>query len=168
MPRLTAHDSSSAPRHAGDRLAELEERHGDVALMTRTMAGSPSLLIGYLELSKAMKRSRLDRGVSERMSIAVQQELGCATCLDAHVHAARTLGVPDYEIDLAKQATSADGRTAALVGYAHRVHTDPASITAADLDALRDVGVTETEMLDTVGLVALNVLTGTLNLVAGL
>ena len=166
--RFSAHTSATATGAAADRLAELEQRHGHVGTMVRTMAGSPSMLIGYLELSRAMKRSRLDRELSERISLAVQEALGCAACLQAHTEAARALGIPEPEIDLARRATSADPRTAAVVAFGHRVHADPASITDDDVESLRELGVRDRDILDIVGLVALNVLTGTFNLVAGL
>lgn len=167
-PRFAAHTSTTAAGAAADRLADLEQRHGAVGDMVRTMAGSPSVLIGYLELSRAMKRSRLDRAVSERISLAVQEVLGCDLCLAAHTKAARELGIPESEIDLARRATSADERTAALVRFGHRVHVEPGSITSEDIDALREHGVRDRDILDVVGLVALNVLTGAFNLVAGL
>jgi uncharacterized peroxidase-related enzyme len=136
--------------------------------MVRTMAGSPSVLAGYLDLSRAMKRSRLERSVSERISLAVQEVLGCDYCIEAHTNAARALGVPEDEIELARLGTSADPTTAALVDFGHRVHVEPASITDDDVQALRDLGVRDRDILDIVGLVALNVLTGSFNLVAGL
>lgn len=169
MPqRFSAHTAATAPGAAADRLADLEDRHGHVGDMVRTMAGSPSVLIGYLELSRAMKRSRLDRSLGERISLVVQEVLGCESCLEAHTSAARQLGIPESEIELARQGTSADRRTATVVAFGHRVHADPASITTEDIDALRDLGLRDRDILDIVGLVALNVLTGSLNLVAGL
>lgn len=130
--RFPAHTSASATGAATERLAELERRHGDVGTMVRTMAGSPSVLIGYLELSRAMKRSKLDRQISERISLAVQDTLRCDSCLQAHTDAARSLGISDAEIQLARSGSAADARTAAIVGFGRRVHTDPASVTAHD------------------------------------
>ena len=136
--------------------------------MVRTMAGSPSVLGGYLELSRAMKRSRLDRAIAERISLAVQARLGCELCLEAHTSAAHAAGVDDEEIERAKLGTSADERIAALVEFGARVHQAPSSITDDHIRRLRDLGFRDRDVLDVVGLVALNVLTGTFNLVAGL
>ena len=46
-----------ANEHARDLLVDLFERHGTVGLMVRTMAHSPAVLGGYLQLSRAMKRT---------------------------------------------------------------------------------------------------------------
>lgn len=169
MPtRFVAHTSDSAIGTAKDRLVEIEGRHGSVGSMVATMAGSPSVVSGYLDLSRAMKRSRLDRAISERISLAVQESLGCELCLEAHAAAARSVGVSDHEIELARQGTSADPTIALVVEFGLRVHLDPSSVTDHDVDRLRSAGFRDRDILDIVGLVALNVLTGTFNLIAGL
>ena len=166
--RFPAHSPESAVGKAGDLLGGIIARSGSAGPMVRTMAGSPSVLGGYLELSRAMKRSRLDRAISERISLAVQARLGCELCLAAHTSGARSAGVSDEEIELAKQGTSSDPTVAVIVELARRVDTQPASITAEHIDELRRLGYRDRDILDVVGLVALNVLTGAFNLVAGL
>jgi hypothetical protein len=58
------------PADAPDKSRELLEgiigRHGSTGDMVATMAHSPALLQGYLELSKAMKRVKLPRQLSAR------------------------------------------------------------------------------------------------------
>ncbi len=166
--RFTNHTAETAVGKAADLLGDIIARSGSAGSMVRTMAGSPSVLGGYLELSRAMKRSRLERAISERISLAVQARLGCALCLAAHTSGARTAGVDEGEIELAKQGTSRDPVIAAIVDFGRRVHAEPASITDADIDELRRLGYRDRDILDVVGLVALNVLTGSFNLVAGL
>lgn len=166
--RFPAHTPDTATGKAADLLGDIVGRTGSAGVMVRTMAGSPSMLGGYLELSKAMKRSRLDRAISERISLAVQARLGCALCLEAHTAGARAAGVSDTEIALAKKGTSADPAVAAIVAYGQQVDTDPASVTAETIDELRALGHRDRDLLDVVALVALNVLTGTFNLVTGL
>lgn len=70
--RFPAHSPDTASGKAADLLGDIVGRTGSAGAMVRTMAGSPSMLGGYLELSKAMNRSRLDRAISERISLAVQ------------------------------------------------------------------------------------------------
>jgi len=166
--RFPIHDSSTAVGVAAERLAELEARHGRVGTMVATMAGSPSVLAGYLDLSRAVKRTKLTRAVTERISLAVQDHLDCAVCLEAHTDAARAAGLDDSEISLARAGTSDDPTIAPIIAFGKRAHLEPASITAADIDALRALGLRDRDVLDIVALVALNVLTGTFNLVAGL
>ena len=168
MNRFPVHDPASASGRAGDLLAGVIERNGDAGDMVRTMAGSPTVLAGYLDLSAAAKRAGLDRRISERIALAVQTWIGCAKCLAAHTDAAARLGLSSTEISLATQGTSQDARIAAMVAFGLRVLVEPASISASDIDELRSLGYDDREILDVVALVALQQLTGSFNLVAGL
>lgn len=168
MTRMEPLTPDTAKGAAKDLLADLVARHGSAGRMVSTMAHSPAVLGGYLQLNRAMKRAKLDRAISERISLAVQENQGCALCLQAHADGARAVGVSEEEIELARKGTSADEKIAAMVAYGYQVHTAPASITDEQLEALRRYGYSDREIADVVGIVALNVLTGAFNLVAGL
>lgn len=168
MPRLTALAPEQARPTARTLLAGIVERHGGAGLMVRCMAHSPALLQGYLELSRAMRRSSLPRSISEKISLAVQEWLGCSLCLSAHTRAGRAEGLTESDIALARQATAADAREAALITFAMQVLTEPAGVTDDDVAGLRADGWTDRALGDVVSLVALNQLTGSFNLVAGL
>ncbi|MER7195122.1 carboxymuconolactone decarboxylase family protein [Streptomyces flaveolus] len=168
MPRLTRLTPDTAVGASRDLLADLVSRHGRVGDMVATMAHSPAVLGGYLQLSRAMGRAKLDRRISERVSIAVQVRQGCGLCLDAHVSAARALGVDEEEIERARAGTSADPAIAAVIALALQIYREPASITDDQVTALREHGFSDRAIADVVGVVALNILTGAFNLLAGL
>lgn len=168
MSRLDPLDPDHAPSTSRTLLAEIIDRRGDAGPMVRTMAHSPALLQGYLQLSRAMRRVALSRPLSEKISIAVQEWIGCALCQAAHVAAGRAAGLTETDIALAREATAIDARDAALLTYAVRVLTEPDSLTDTDIAELRAHGWTDRDLGDVVGLVALNQLTGSFNLVAGL
>ena len=118
---------------ARELLEELVERGGEPGPMVRAMANAPALLRGYLDLTRAMKRSHLDRRIVERINLAVHEWLSCDYCLVAHTRAARQLMVPDSEIQLARQwaAHRPEGRIARArtdASYTSPV-TSPASAT---------------------------------------
>ena len=168
-PRFIAHTPTSATGRAYDALTRLWDRHGDnVGVMARTMAGSPSILEGYLDLSRAMKRSTLPRTLAEQISLSIQQRLDCAMCIAAHTAAARAAGLSEESIALARAGTAGDPASAALIAYATQVHQTPATVTSQQIDDLRRLGHSDRQLIDVVGLVALNHLTGAFNLVAGL
>ncbi|WP_329012528.1 carboxymuconolactone decarboxylase family protein [Streptomyces sp. NBC_00690] len=165
LPRLTPDTAVGASR---DLLAELVSRHGQIGDMVSTMAHSPAVLGGYLQLSRAMGRAKLNRTISERISIAVQVLQGCGLCLDAHVSAARSMGVGEEEIERARSGTSADPAIAAIIALALQIYREPTSITDEQVIALREYGYSDRAIADVVGVVALNILTGAFNLLAGL
>lgn len=168
MNRIQALTPETATGAARELFIDLVARHGQVGQMVSTMAHSPAVLGGYLQLSRAMRRAKLSRRVSELVSIAVQARQGCGLCLEAHESAARALGVPDAEIRAAHTGSSSDPKTAAMIATGLAIYANPASITDADIEALRSHGYSDREIVDVVGVVALNVLTGAFNLIAGL
>lgn len=168
MPRIHPLDPGQAASSARQLLTGIIDRHGDAGSMVRTMAHSPALLQGYLDLSRAVKRVSVPRALSEKISLAVQSWIGCDVCLEAHTSAGRTAGLDDTDIALARNGTATDGREAALITYAVRVLTEPGAITDDDVAELRRLGWSDRVLADVVGLVALNLLTGSFNLVAGL
>jgi uncharacterized peroxidase-related enzyme len=153
---------------ARELLDEVVERGGEPGPMVRAMARAPALLRGYLDLTRAMKRSHLDRRITERINLTVHESLGCDYCLVAHTRAARRLGVPDDEIALAREGTSRDPAIASIVAFARQVLSRPAEIGDADIDRLRAHGYDDEQIAEVAGLVSLQLLTGAFNLIAGI
>ncbi|WP_043633761.1 carboxymuconolactone decarboxylase family protein [Nonomuraea candida] len=168
MRRLAALAPAEAPGKSEELLSDIISRRGSVGDMVATMAHSPALLQGYLDLSRAMKRVKLSRALSEKISLAVQEWIGCGSCLQAHTEAGRAAGLGETDIALARQGTSTDAREAALIAVAVRVLAEPASISDADVADLRAHGWSDRVIAEIVGLVTLNLLTGAFNLLAGL
>ena len=168
MPRFEPVDPERAQGPASELLTELAARGGTPGPMLRAMANAPALLRGYLDLNRAMKRSHLDRRISERISLAVHEWLSCDYCIAAHTAAAKKLGLSERDIQLARQGTATEPAVAAILGFALQVLASPADISDADVDAVRGHGYSDEQIAEVVGLVALQLLTGAFNLVAGI
>ena len=167
MPRFDLIDAEQAEGPVAELLAEFAARGGAPGPMTRAMANSPALLRGYIDLNRAIKRSHIDRRITERISLAVHEWLSCEYCIAAHTEAAEKLGLSERDIRLARQGTATEPAAAAIIAFALQVLTSPADITDADVDGLRDHGYSDEQIAEVVGLVALQLLTGAFNLVAG-
>jgi uncharacterized peroxidase-related enzyme len=168
MPRIEPIAVDAATGKGKELLDELASRGGEPGPMVRAMANAPALLRGYLDLNRALKRTHLDRRIVERINLAVHEWLGCEYCLVAHTRAARQLGLSDSDIELARQGTATDATVAAMVAFAQQVLVAPKEVTDAQLDELRALGYSDEQITEVVGLVSLQLLTGALNLVAGI
>ena len=168
MARIEPIPVEEAEGRARELLDELAERGGEPGPMVRAMANAPALLRGYLDLTRAMKRSHIDRRIVERINLAVHEWLSCDYCLLAHTRAARQLAVPETEIQLARQGTSSDPAIAAIVAFAQQVLAAPAEIGDVDFRRLHEHGYRDAQITEVVGLVSLQLLTGAFNLVAGI
>ncbi|MDP3892500.1 carboxymuconolactone decarboxylase family protein, partial [Nocardioides sp.] len=80
----------------------------------------------------------------------------------------RALGATDPDIAAARAGTSADPAVAAMIETGLAIYRNPTTVTDARVDELRAFGYTDREIVDVVGVVALNLLTGAFNLIAGL
>ena len=168
MQRIEPIAMDAATGKARELLDELATRGGEPGPMVRAMANAPALLRGYLDLNRAMKRSHLDRRISERIALAVHEWLGCDYCLAAHTRAARALGLSESDIALARQGTASDPSIAAMVAFAQQVVAAPSEVSDEQIAELRQLGYTDEQIVEVVGLVALQLLTGAFNLVAGI
>jgi AhpD family alkylhydroperoxidase len=168
MARIQPIDMDQAQGKAAELLDEVVARGGEPGPMVRAMANAPALLRGYLDLTRAMKRSHIDRRITERINLAVHEWLSCDYCLVAHTRAARQLGVPDSEIQLARQGTSSEPEIAAIVAFAQQALAAPAEIGDADVERLRSHGYRDEQIAEVAGLVGLQLLTGAFNLIAGI
>ena len=166
MARIEPIPVEQAKGKARELLDELVQHGGEPGPMVRAMANAPALLRGYLDLTRAMKRSHIDRRIVERINLAVHGWLSCDYCLVAHTRAARKIGIPDNEIQRARQGTSGDAGIAAIVGFAQQVLAAPGEIGDADLARLRGHGYRDEQIAEVVGLVSLQLLTGAFNLIA--
>jgi AhpD family alkylhydroperoxidase len=168
MTRIEPIDRTNATGRARELLDELAGRGGEPGPMVLAMANAPALLRGYLDLNRAIKRMHLDRRITERISLAVHEWLGCDYCIVAHTRAARELGLDETDIALARQGTATDPKIAAIVAFGQQVIAAPAEITDEQVGELRELGYTDEQIAEVVGLVSLQLLTGAFNLVAGI
>jgi len=165
MPRLHPIDDASASAEATTLLREIKAAYGSIPNAMRTMAASPELLRGMLELAKSL-RPTLSPELRERIAITVAEQNSCTYCLSAHTAAGRAVGIPTDELMRSRSGESADPAIAAALSFARAVNATRGGVTDDDLAALRAAGYGDAEIAAIVGHVALNVLTNYFNRVA--
>lgn len=168
MGALPLIDPTTATGPVADLLAAVQRGLGVTPNMTKAMANSPALLKGYLDLSGALGKGVLSPATREQIALAVAQHNACSYCLSAHSYLAEHVTHLSADgVAAARQSTAADAKTAAVLAFAAAVNDSRGSITATDLDTVRAAGATDEEIAETIGHVALNVLTNYFNKAAG-
>jgi uncharacterized peroxidase-related enzyme len=168
MSTLPLVDPEAATGAAADLLAAAQRNFGATPNMTRAMANSPALLKGYLDLDRALRAGVLDAASREQIALAVAQDNACSYCLSAHSYLAEHVAhLGSDEITAARAATASNPKTAALLELATAVNSSRGAITTDDFAAVRAAGATDEEIAETIGHVALNVLTNYFNKAAG-
>jgi uncharacterized peroxidase-related enzyme len=165
---LTPVDPALVTGPAKELLDQVQKALGVTPNMTKVMANSPALLRGYLALSGALATGTVTAPVREQLAIATAEVNGCAYCLSAHTYIGGAVGkLPASELEAARDATSADPRTAALLALSDEILRSRGSVGADAIPTARAAGVTDAEIGEVVGHIALNVLTNYFNVMAG-
>lgn len=166
MPRLPLLQTEAAPTRSQELLAGVQKKLGLVPNLTRVLAHSPAALEGYLTFSGALATGALSAAVREELALVVGEVHGCGYCISAHTAIGKKVGLKDDAILDARRGRSKDPKTNALLVLARTIALKRGELADADLRAARDAGVTDADIVEVVGAVALNVYTNWLNHVA--
>ena len=167
MSAIAPIDPATATGEAGELLAQVQKALGLTPNMTKVMASSPALLRGYLALSSALSSGVLPPGVRERLAIETAEYNGCEYCLSAHTYiGAKIAKVDPDELEQARSARSSDPHVEALLSLSDAIARNHGDVSEAELAAARQAGVSDAEIGEVVGHLALNVLTNYFNVLA--
>jgi len=141
----------------------LIKRRGRVSNMVRVLANSPAVVSAYFSFNASMAGSELSAQVKERIAIAVAQENGCSTCLAAHTEFGRNEGIPDEELDSARDAKSEDPRVTTALRFALSVMRNVGHVSDTELAEIRGAGYGEAAIMEITATVFINVFTNAVN-----
>ncbi len=99
--------------------------------------------------------------------MAVAQVNGCDYCLSAHSYLGLNLAkITPEEVALNRKGESGDVKANAAVSFAAKVVRERGHINNADIEAVRDAGFSDGQIVEILAVTAENVFTNLLNLVA--
>jgi uncharacterized peroxidase-related enzyme len=162
------HGSPRLEPASAEQLAKAEALVGEAAEtnMERTLAQAPNVLRGYLAFENALARGSLRPRLVEQVAITMAEENRCLYCLSAHLQAARNFRLAPAELERNREGHSEDPRAEAVLQFARALATSRGSVSEEELRDARAAGLTESELMQVVGLVALNVFTNYFNRLA--
>lgn len=164
MSRLPLVQPGTASGKAADLLAGVQKALGVTPNMTKAMANSPAVLKAYLEFSGALSGGMLPAAVRERIALVVAQENGCDYCLSAHTYIGTNLaGLTAEEAGAARHGNASDAKAQAALTLAVALVRTRGDLEDTDLKAAREAGLSDGEIAEVVGHVALNVFTNYFN-----
>ncbi len=165
MTRLKPVDIESATGRTKEVLDAVKQQMGRVPNIFQLMANSPAAVDGYLKFSQALARGVLSPTLREQIAITCAEVNQCEYCLSAHVAIAKSIGMPDEEIERARTERSSDPKADAILTFVRTVLLRRAEIPDADLDVLREAGVTDAEISEIIANIAISLFTNYFNLV---
>ncbi len=166
MQKITAIKYEKAEGKAKQLLDGVNAKLGFVPNMMATMASSPAVLEGYLNLSGALGMT-LNAKLREQIALTVAEINGCRYCASAHSAIGKMSGLDDHSIEDARLASSHDPKTDAALKFAKALVISRGKVSDAEFQTVAAAGYSEKEIAEIVAHVALNVFTNYFNETAG-
>ena len=164
MIRLKALSPDQATGKTKELFAAIEGKLGMVPNMMRTMGNSSAFLEGYLNLSAALASGSLSAKTGELIALAVAESNSCGYCLSAHTYIGANLVKIDVEtLEAARNGNAINAKTDAILKFAKILVSKRGLVNDTDVNAAKKAGITEGEVGEIVGHVALNILTNYFN-----
>jgi uncharacterized peroxidase-related enzyme len=158
---------AEAPAASRPLLEAVQKMLGTTPNLFRMVANSPAALEGYVGMVGALAKGKLAAATHERIALAIAEANGCDYCLSAHAYLGRHVAkLDDSEMAANRRGASTDARADAAVRFARQVMERRGHVDDAELEAVRNAGYTDAEIIEIVQHVALNTWTNYVNSVA--
>ena len=154
-------DSEATPRQAA-QFHTVQGALGVVPNFVRVLAQSPDALDAFLGLFRIASTGTLEAPTRERIALALAQHSGCEYCLSAHAALGQAAGLDRQEIAANRAGSSADHKAGLAVSFALALAEHKGDVTTAELEAMRQAGYSEGDIVEIITHVALNLLTNIL------
>ena len=166
MSRLQPISVDLAKGKTRELLETAQKKSGKLLNIVATMANSPAVLEAYLEFSGKLKKTKLPAKVREAVALAIGEKNRCEYCIAAHTQGGHAAGLTDAETMQARQGEADDPKLGAVLKLALAIVETKGFVSDDQLAAARQAGLSDEEITEVVGLVALNLFTNYFNHVA--
>lgn len=167
MPRLQPIAVENTSGHTRELVDTAKRKLGKHINIIATMANSPAVLESYLSFSGAMGKSQLSAKTREAVSLIIGEKNACQYCVSAHTTVGKIVGFTEEETVQIRQGVASDPKLQAVVDLAAAIADTKGLIRDEDFADAKNAGLSDEEVTEVVGLVALNFFTNFFNHVAG-
>ncbi len=162
MSRITPIEHKTATAEQRELLDAIQDQLGMVPNFLKVFAHSPAALRAFLGLHGIAGEGSLDPLTRERIALAVAQENACQYCVSAHTALGGKAGLNGAEIEANRAGTSEDAKAAIAVKFANALVKHSGAVTTAELQEVRNAGYSESDIVEIITHVGMNVLTNIL------
>lgn len=161
--RIAMQDRTTATGAARQLLEQVHGAFGATPNMFRAVANSPAALASMWGAFGALGGGTLGARLGEQIAVAIADINDCEYCLAAHTVLGRKAGASAEDMAEAQAGRAQDPRTAAALAFATGVVRKRAKVEAGDVDALRQAGFDDGQIMEIMAHVALNLFTNYVN-----
>lgn len=166
MARITQVADTAATPDATAHFTAIKGKIGLVPNLYRVAANQPAVLAALLGLNETLAGGSFDVRTREAIALAVAGANDCDYCASAHAAISAGLKVAPAAVEAHLAGRSDDPRLASILRLALAIVAERGLVSDADLAAARQAGLSEADIVETVGQVVANLFTNYLNHVA--
>lgn len=161
--RIPTVDLNNPPEAAKPVLEGIKGKYGKVPNIFASIAHSPASLKAIMGMFGALAEGELNGVPHEAIALRVGQMHGCKYCTAAHTAKAKMAGASDEDALGFRKGEASDPKIQALVTLAQTMVENRGQLDDAAVQAAKDAGISESEMVETVAIVVLNTYTNYIN-----
>lgn len=162
MSRINVVTNENANSEQKILLDTIQSQLGMVPNFLKVFANSPAALRAFLGLFGVANEGSLDGMTKERIALALAQQNSCQYCLSAHTALGSKVGLNGAEIEANRAGTSQDAKAAVAVKFAKALAEHNGEVTTAELLEVRNAGYDESDIVEIITHVGMNVMTNIL------
>ena len=166
MARFNLLELSNTSGKSHDLLTKVKASMGMVPNLTKAMANSPAVLGAYVGFLGALGDTTLSRQLGEQISLVTAEANRCEYCLAAHTVLGGMAKLDAEAIANSRRGQSSDPKSQAALTFALSIIENRGHVSEAELNSVREAGFTDSEVLEIVANVVLNIFTNYFNSVA--
>src|SRR5690606_3783134 len=151
MPNVPLIDRETATGPVKEHLDQITSAFGVVPAMFKAVANSPAALASMWGSFGAFGGGALGAALGEQIAVAVANRNSCEYCLAAHTALGKKAGLSRDTLAAAQHGQSDNPKTAALLDFALKLVNDRGQLSAEDVQAVRDQGWNDEQIVETIG-----------------
>lgn len=166
MPSIQPVNAANTPEKSVPILEAVARKLGRVPNLISTIAHSPAGLKFYLGQAEALAGGMLAPTLREQIALTTAGINHCDYCASAHTLAGKGSGLQPEELAANLGGRSGDPRTQAALHFVNEIVTNKGHLSADALQAIRDAGYSDAEIVEVIAHVAMNIFTNYFNHIA--
>lgn len=166
MQRINALSIESANGPTKQVFESVAKQMGIVPNIIATMANSIPATNAFLGFDQSLSKGSLSSRLREKIALAVGESNQCDYCLAAHTAVGKGLGMTNSETLDARAGQSSDAKERAALAFSRKIVAERGAVADEDIAQVRSAGYNDSEIVEIVANVVLNIFTNYFNHVA--
>ena len=162
MSRINVVEKQDANQEQAEIYGAITDSLGSVPNFLKVLANSPAALRAFLGLHGISGEGSLDPQTRERIALTLAEQSGCQYCVSAHTAIGRNAGLDNAEMEANREGGSANIKAEAAVKFARALAEHKGEVTNAEIEAVRSAGYSESDIVEIITHVGMNLLTNIL------